>query len=1030
MTRPVAPGYRLVRPVPAVTIAPVLDVAQQQVVDHPGGPLLVLAGPGTGKTTTLVEAAVARVEAGVPVEQILMLTFSRRAAGELRDRVTQRLGRTLREPIARTLHSYAFGVLRMAAVREQMPAPRLLSGPEQDVLIRQLIADTPADRWPVSLRPALSTRAFVSELRDLLMRAVERGLDGPTLAALGKRRERADWIAAGHFLTEYQNVTVLKDPGGYDPAELIRSALNALSDDGELLAAERAARRHIFVDEYQDTDPAQAELLALLAAGAEELILVGDPDQSIYAFRGADSSAIREVDARYGGTSGQVPVVALTTCRRSGRTLLAASRRIAAGLPGRAEQRRLTAADGLPPGEAEVAVFRSASEEAAYVAATLRRAHLDGMPWSRMAVLVRSTTAVLGTLRRAMTTAGVPVAVRGEDLPLAEQPAVSMLLDVLDCVLVPANLTEEMAERLLLGPIGGADTIYLRRLKRALKPVAESLLLAPALLDPLGAAVLPEHVRRPVQRVARVLAAGRDAVNGTAEDVLWAIWDATGLARRWERASRDGGWPGAAADRDLDAVVELFDAAARFTDRLPASTAAAFAEHLSAQQIPGDTLTTGSADPEAVAVLTAHASKGLEWDLVCVANVQEGSWPDLRRRGTLLGSELLVDLLAGRDDANLSLVAPQLAEERRLFYVAVTRARQRVVVTAVVGEQEQSSRFLDELDPLDAGAGDGARPLTEPQLGVHLTGLVAELRAFVCDPAASTDDRASAATELARLAASGVPGADPDQWWGLADVSTRDPVAAPDRPVSVSPSRLESFLRCELRALLTQLGARDGDQIAASLGTLIHDLAATTDPDTDLATFERLLDERWAGLDFGAPWFAANERVRAGVILAKLVTWLQDSRGELTLISREDGFKVEVGDAVIRGQVDRLERDNDGRLVVVDLKTGKTKPKAEDLPNHPQLAAYQLAIEHGAFAAGDTAGGALLVQLAASGKDPEQRQGPLSDAEDPDWIAAQVAHVAERMRGSTFSVTVSADCNRCDVRTSCPLQSDGRQVTT
>ena len=110
------PDYRLVRPRRASVAAPVLDDAQRRVVEHGGGPLLVLAGPGTGKTTTLVEAAVARVQAGMPVEHVLMLTFSRRAAGELRDRVTARLERTLRQPVARTLHSYAFGVLRMAAV--------------------------------------------------------------------------------------------------------------------------------------------------------------------------------------------------------------------------------------------------------------------------------------------------------------------------------------------------------------------------------------------------------------------------------------------------------------------------------------------------------------------------------------------------------------------------------------------------------------------------------------------------------------------------------------------------------------------------------------------------------------------------------------------------------------------------------------------------------------------------------------------------------------------------------------------------
>src|SRR5262249_6840326 len=160
-------GYRLVRAPRRTIEVPALDPAQQRVIDHQGGPLLVLAGPGTGKTTTLVEAAVARVEAGVPTEQILMLTFSRRAAGELRDRVTARLARTVREPVARPLHSYAFGVLRMANLAHDLPAPRLLSGPEQDVILRELIAGGSPESWPVELRAALRTRAFAGELRDL-----------------------------------------------------------------------------------------------------------------------------------------------------------------------------------------------------------------------------------------------------------------------------------------------------------------------------------------------------------------------------------------------------------------------------------------------------------------------------------------------------------------------------------------------------------------------------------------------------------------------------------------------------------------------------------------------------------------------------------------------------------------------------------------------------------------------------------------------------------------------------------------------
>ncbi len=1035
-------SYRLVRPErAAVVTAPVLDDAQRQVVEHDRGPLLVLAGPGTGKTTTLVEAAVARVRAGVPVEQMLLLTFGRRAAGELRERFTARLGGTVREPIARTFHSYAFGVLRLAAVSSGLPAPRLLAGPEQDVILRELVEGDLAggrSRWPLELAPALPTRAFASELRDLLLRAVERGYDGAALAGLGHERRRDDWVAAGHFLQEYLDVTSLARPGAWDPAELIQAATDALLADPELLARERARRRRIFVDEYQDTDPAQAELLSLLADGADELVVVGDPDQSIYAFRGADTSAIRDVPQRFGGRSGEVPAVALTTSRRSGAALLAASRRVASRLPGAPiAHRRVGAAPGVPPGKVEVAVLRSVSEEAAYLAGVLRRAHLeDRVPWARMAILVRSTAGTLAVLRRALITAGVPVAVSGEDVPLAEQPAVAHLLSALRCVLRPDELTEDVAEHLLLGPIGRADALQLRRLRRELRHLARAAddpglaRLGPALWDPAGAQLLPARVRRPVLRVAQALAAGQGAAGGdgsaagSAEDVLWAIWAATGLAERWDQASATGGSGGAAADRDLDSVIELFDAAARFTDRLPAASPLDFYEHLAAQQIPGDSLAPRSARAESVQILTAHASKGLEWELVCVAGVQEGVWPDLRRRGSLLGSELLVDIAAGRDGAGVSMLAPQLAEERRLFYVAVTRARRRLVVTAVSGDEEQPSRFLDELDPID-----DERPFAKVERGVHLAGLVADLRAAVTNPAAPADERAAAASELARLAAAGVPGAHPDTWWGLAPVSGDGPVADPERPVPISPSRIESFLRCELQTLLLQLGARDRDEIGASLGSVIHEVAAVAGPDADQAELEALLDERWSALDFGAVWLSRHARDRARTMLAKLVSWLRDSRAGLELVAIEEGFSVTLGEAELSGRVDRLERDEQGRLVVIDLKTGTPAVDAE-VPQNPQLAAYQLAVEAGGFGPDEVPGGARLVQLGRNVKYKQQTQPPLAEQDAPGRIGEQIAGMAARMRGSSFTATANPLCERCVVRGSCPAVEAGRTVTS
>jgi superfamily I DNA/RNA helicase/RecB family exonuclease len=1030
-------AYRLVRTQPASARPPDLDAGQRRVVGHPGGPLLVLAGPGTGKTTTLVEAAVARVRAGVPIDQLLMLTFSRRAAAELRARITARLGGTMREPIARTFHSYAFGVLRIAAVEAGAPAPRLLSGAEQDVVLRELVAgdlERGDQTWPAELAPALRTRGFAVELRDLLLRAVERGLTGAQLAQVGRRRGRPDWVAAGGFLQEYLDVTALARPGAWDPAELIQATVDALRTDPQRLTDERARRRRIFVDEYQDTDPAQAELLAMLAEGADELVIVGDPDQSIYAFRGADPAAVRDVPDRF-EAAGPVPVVTLPTCRRSGPALLEATRRIARRLPGPARHRGLTAAAGLPPGSVQVALLRTAAEEAGYVAEMLRRAHLeDGIPWSRMAVLVRSTVSTLAVLRRAMITAGVPVAVGGPDTPLAEQPAVAHLLTALRAAVRPDELSDDAAETLLLGPIGRADALQLRRLRPELRRVAraagEDASVALAVTDVAGAALLAEHVRGPVERVARTLAAGREAAaaGGSAEAVLWALWAASRLAGRWDAASHEGGLTGAAADRDLDAVVDLFDAAARFTDRLPAASPLEFWQHLRDQQVPSDAPPGPGVGPEAVQVLTAHSSKGLEWDLVCVAGVQEGTWPDLRRRGSLLGSELLVDMLAGRDAAGVSALAPQLAEERRLFYVAVTRARRRLVVTAVAGEEEQPSRFLDELDPLD-----GPRPYAAPARGMHLPGLVAALRAVVCDGSVDSDERADAAAELARLAAAEVPGAHPDEWWGLTALSDDGPVADPGEPVPVSPSRIESFLRCELRSLLEQLGAGDRDEIRASLGTLIHDVSAAAADDADLAELEALLDARWSTLDFGARWLADHERARARTMLAKLVAWRLDTRSELDLVAAERDFDVVVGDARLRGRVDRLERDGAGRPVVVDLKTGKRRVADDDLPVHPQLGAYQLAVRHGGFrdiAPRTEPGGARLVQLGRSvRKYDDQQQPPLGEQDDPGWIEREVSYVAQAMRGGRFRAIENSYCGMCELKTSCPLMEEGRSVT-
>jgi superfamily I DNA/RNA helicase/RecB family exonuclease len=1049
-------AYRLVRGAGLATGAPDLEPAQRAVVDHRGGPLLVLAGPGTGKTTTLVEAIVDRIERrGVDPERVLALTFSRRAAADLRERVTARLARTTREPLARTFHSYAFGVLRRQAAERGEPVPRLLSGPEQDLVIRDLLRGDVADGalgWPVELRPALLTRGFAQELRDLLLRAVERGVTPPELAEYGAKLGRADWPAVARFAEQYEQVTALAGYSAgapaYDPAELIRACVDAFVDDPRLLERERAARRHVFVDEYQDVDPAQEDLLAMLAGGADELVVVGDPDQSIYGFRGADPAALRRFGDRFPRPDGEAaPTVALTVSRRGGPALLAASRRVAQRLTGPAQHRVLTAAAGLPSGRAEAHVFRSGSEEASYVAHRLRAAHLrDGLAWRDMAVLLRSTGRSLAPLRRALVAAGVPVAVAADDIPLVGQSGVAPLLLLLRTAL-RGDLDEAAAVELLSSPLGGADVLAVRRLRQGLRRLEVAAgggrpsgpLLVEALTDPSVLTTLKPYVARPAQRVAALIGTVTTVAGepgATAEDVLWQLWSASGLAERWQRASQRGGVLGAAADRDLDAVVALFEAAAQFTDRLPGAGAAAFLQHLEGQQIPGDSLAARAPEGDAVRILTAHAAKGLQWPFVVVAGVTEGSWPDLRRRGSLLGAEDLVDLADGRAPGVISPVPVQLAEERRLFYVAVTRASRAVVVTAVSTEDEQPSRFLDELDPPGP---DGREPTPVPRT-LSLPALVAELRGVVTDPDATEVRREAAATELARLARAGVPGADPEDWWGLAALSDDGPLRGEGETVRVSPSRIEAFSTCELRWLLELVGGGGASSTSQSLGVLVHELAALTGA-AELADAARLteaelgekLDEVWDTIDFGGPWFGRKERVRAGEMLRRFLDWHRSSRASYQLVGVETDFDVTLERARLQGRVDRVERDEAGRTVVVDLKTGKSAPSEADVARHGQLGAYQAAVEAGAFGEdGEEAesGGAVLVQLGSTTRATKvQKQPALAETDEPGWARELVVNVAERMAGSAFQAMANNRCDACPVRTSCPVRGEGRQVT-
>ncbi len=218
----------------------------------------------------------------------------------------------VREPLVRTVHSYAFAVLRLAAQRNGDPPPRLITSAEQDGIIRELLAgdledgDDSAVAWPAQLRPALSTVGFATELRDLLARCTERGVDPIALQRIGRLSGRPEWLAAGQFAQAYEQIMLLRSAVGMaapqatmpalGAAELVGAALDAFATDPELLAGERGRIKLLLVDDAQHLDPQAAQLVRMLSAGAERTVIAGDPNQSVFGYRGADPALLRSDD--------------------------------------------------------------------------------------------------------------------------------------------------------------------------------------------------------------------------------------------------------------------------------------------------------------------------------------------------------------------------------------------------------------------------------------------------------------------------------------------------------------------------------------------------------------------------------------------------------------------------------------------------------------------------------------------------------------------------------------------------------------
>jgi hypothetical protein len=449
-------------------------------------------------------------------------------------------------------------------------------------------------------------------------------------------------------------------------------------------------------------------------------------------------------------------------------------------------------------------------------------------------------------------------------------------------------------------------------------------------------------------------------------------------------------------------------------------------------EVPEDVLTPRRSD-DAVLVTTPSGAVGLEFRTVVVAALQEGVWPNLRARGSLLEPQNLLRAVQssgeGSDRGAADRAADRAAEraiddrklvlddELRMFALAVSRASERVVLSAVANDDEQRSIFFSLL-PAGTPLIDST---TRPPLS--LRGYTGRLRRTLADPRSNRAEASAAAGSLAELARLGLPGASPDDWHGLEPISSTGPLFE-GRSIPVSPSRMERLEESPLDWFLETIAGGDSG-VVAGVGTILHWAMETTD-DPVVDNLWRAVESRWGELVFESPWLAERQKQLARGFTEALAEYLADfDQAGKKLVAAEGRFALEYGELpgaepredgtpqpkiVVNGSIDRVERGPDGEVVIVDLKTGRPITSPATIAAHPQLGAYQLAYAEGKFdeplaAHGHHSPGGAKLLYVREGKDGRRyrdgHQAPL-DAEGLEAVRERIQQAAVLIAAAEF----------------------------
>lgn len=1011
-----------------------LDAVQQRVIDadlHTS--ISLLGAPGSGKTHTLIELVAHRIDQGLRPEQIIVLTPHRLAANRLRDALALRIGLATNGPLARTPSSLAFAIAQESARKNGTELPRMLTGSEQDAILADLIAGDIAEGtgpvWPDPLVPEVRTRrAFRSELRDLFSRATERGMTPDDLSQLGTQRDFPQWVAAASLWGEYRAVLASFRHTSFDSSEFLALATTALAHLDVLPDVSL-----VVVDDAQELTYGAMRLLRAMASRGMTIVASGDPDITSTAFRGALPNFLGrmavELDLPH------VENIVLESVYRHGPHIRQLVQNFSHGGAQEAGLQRKAVSVVEDATEHSVLTRQGSSrhQELSAIARLLRREHIEhGVPWSSMVVVVRNGS-IVPHVARALAVLEVPTRTLLSERSLTEQPVAMDLIAVLAVAMGRLPLSYQTTVELLTSPLVGMSTLELRRLRMALRQeelaqggsaTGEELLVS-ALQDSRLLLTLDFAPARRVTRFSQLLSELTQAstAGDTIQELLWRVWEYSGLATVWSEQALGSGLLADEAHRNLDGVMALFTSAQRYVERYPDRPAAEFIAEMLQSDVPEDTLAP-QAYADAVLVCTPTAVIGDQRDVVVVAAVQENIWPNLKPRGSLLfAQELATEQHGGQLDPQAQRKSV-LEDEQRMFALAVSRAQKSVIVSSSVSDDDVPSAFFFATETL-AVDDDSMERVNYPLTLRGITGYLRNALTTELSQHPGSVTIPELASALGKLSEAGVPGAHPEQWYGLAQMSTSQPLvdlADSETVVSVSPSKLDTFEKNQLAWFIESVVGRTSGT-AQGIGSIIHTVMEHASEHSEPLSSDELwqqVDSRWQELSFEAPWLSEAMRKKARKMVDALAQYLDDFQADgKTLLASEGGFSLDVGRARVRGYIDRIEKDSIGRVVIVDLKTGKNVPGKKDIPEHAQLACYQLALSEGALEAipdGLQLGGAKLIYI-SDGVSGKLYREVVQDTYDEKAIAAiaeRIERAAMLMAGASFQVPLLVSEERGD----------------